>query len=88
MNPGLEMIGALYISNFDIFGAKLIDNQGAIKKFDILHCPFEKNAIQIFLAFVKKIPENSAMLIWQHWMAKITDFKHVKLAKYVNTAMF
>ena len=54
MNPGSEMIEALYISNFDIFGAKFIDNQGAIKKFDILHCPFEKNAIEISVFFVEK----------------------------------
>ena len=63
MNPGLEIVGALYISNFDIFGGKLNDNQGVFKKFDILHCPFEKNAIEIFLAFPKKISANSAMLI-------------------------
>ena len=45
VNPGSEMIGALYISNFDIFCTKMIGNHDETKKFDILHCPFEKNAI-------------------------------------------
>ena len=60
VNPGLEMVEALYISKFDIFGVKLNDNHGESKKFDILHCPFEKNAIQVFLAFLKEISENRA----------------------------
>ena len=60
MNPGSEMIEALYISNFDIFGVKSRDNQGKNKKFDILHCPFEKNAIEMFVFFVEK----SLLNIW------------------------
>ena len=63
------MIEALYISNFDIFGVKSSDNQGKNKKLDILHCPFEKNTIEIFMVFLKKFSENSNILIWQQWTA-------------------
>ena len=62
MNPGSEMVEALYISNFDIFGVKSSDNHGKNKKIDILHCPFEKNAIEIFLAFLKNFSEIRAYL--------------------------
>ena len=54
MNPGLEMVEALYISNFHIFDVKSCENHGENKKIDIVHCPFEKTAIEFAVFFVEK----------------------------------
>ena len=75
VNPGSEMVGAIYISNFDIFVVKLTDNQDAIKKFDILHCPFEKNAIEVFQFFLREIQKIRPCL-----SGNFRRFNHVYLA--------